>query len=80
LTAESAGQKHARSNILLTISVFALDPNTGAETVIHSFCHWQKCGDGDTPIAGLIDAGGVLYGTTKTGGTSDIGTVFAVTP
>jgi uncharacterized repeat protein (TIGR03803 family) len=36
--------------------------------------------DGSTPYAGLIDVGGTLYGTTSSGGTANLGTVFAVTP
>jgi uncharacterized repeat protein (TIGR03803 family) len=61
-------------------TVFALDPNTGAETVVYSFCGQQDCADGQSPAAGLIDVRGTLYGTTFDGGTDGVGTVFAVTP
>jgi uncharacterized repeat protein (TIGR03803 family) len=35
--------------------------------------------DGESPQAGLIDVGGMLYGTTWSGGTGSAGTVFKVT-
>jgi uncharacterized repeat protein (TIGR03803 family) len=39
------------------------------------------CGDGQTPVAGLIfDKEGNLYGTTYVGGEYGYGTVFEVTP
>jgi len=69
--------------------LFALNPNTGAETVLYSFCSRYKrrdCEDGDYPVASLIDVKGKLYGTTEYGGrvkACDInrygcGTVFSV--
>jgi uncharacterized repeat protein (TIGR03803 family) len=58
-------------------TVFALDPKTGAVTVLYSFCAAQNCSDGNEPFAGLIDVKGTLYGTTIFGGTSGGGTVFA---
>jgi len=65
-------------------SIFALSPS-GALTTIYSFCVPSACGDGDWPIAGLIQASsGELYGTTQYGGTPPIGngggTIFKVTP
>src|ERR1700734_3589997 len=39
-------------------AVFALDPTTGAETVLYSFCDQQNCADGSEPISGLIDVNG----------------------
>jgi uncharacterized repeat protein (TIGR03803 family) len=35
--------------------------------------------DGSVPDAGLFDLKGRLYGTTTTGGTSDLGTVYSIT-
>ena len=61
-------------------TVFALDPNTGVETVLYSFCSQQNCTDGEEPVAGLIDVGGTLYGTTIYGGVSYGGTVFSLDP
>ena len=58
--------------------VFAIDSTTGKETILHSFCSNQNCGDGGTPAAGLIDVNGKLYGTTSNGGVNPYaGTVFA---
>ena len=67
-------------------AVFSLDPSTGAETVLYSFCHDKDiCADGATPQAGLIDVNGVLYGTTYGGGGTGCnmygcGTVFGIDP
>jgi uncharacterized repeat protein (TIGR03803 family) len=60
-------------------TVFSLDPETGAETVLHSF----SCdADGADPWMGadLISIKGKLYGTTFSGGTHSTGTVFSITP
>jgi uncharacterized repeat protein (TIGR03803 family) len=48
---------------------------SGGETVLHSF---GSSGDGQEPLAGLIDVGGTLYGTTNGGGAYGKGTVFSV--
>ncbi|HEX3663852.1 MAG TPA: choice-of-anchor tandem repeat GloVer-containing protein [Rhizomicrobium sp.] len=58
-------------------TVFALDPNSGAETVLHSFGSGT---DGGTPNATLLNVKGVLYGTTAAGGANNGGTVFALQP
>jgi uncharacterized repeat protein (TIGR03803 family) len=67
--------------------VFSLDPATGAETVLHSFCERQDCPDGGQPFAGLTEVNGLLYGTTEVGGKSKCadngdgcGTAFVVDP
>ena len=66
-------------------TAFSLDPSTGTEKVIHSFCSEKNCADGAQPRAGLIDVKGALYGTTVFGGGNDCspgpgcGTVFALT-
>ena len=65
-------------------TVFTLNPVTGAERVLHAF--GATASDGQAPIAGLIDIGGTLYGTTGDGGVGKCdtygepgcGTVFAV--
>jgi uncharacterized repeat protein (TIGR03803 family) len=58
--------------------VFVLS-NNGAETVLHSF--GSETTDGQMPIARLLrDSVGNLYGTTFSGGTQGMGTVFKVTP
>ncbi len=66
-------------------TVFSIDPNTGAEKVLYSFCSQQNCADGANPSASLIDANGILYGTTSAGGGSacngsGCGTVFSIDP
>ena len=63
-------------------TVFSINPKTGAETVVYSF---QGGPDGATPVAGLINVGGILYGTTLLGGNTaqcygGCGTVFSVNP
>ena len=65
--------------------VFSIDPSTGAETVLYSFCSQQNCTDGANPFGGLIEVKGMLYGTTSTGGStgcggSGCGTVFSIDP
>jgi uncharacterized repeat protein (TIGR03803 family) len=55
-------------------TVYKLDRN-GVETVLHSFTGSPM--DGQEPTAGLVrDAAGNFYGTTVTGGASDLGTVY----
>jgi len=61
-------------------TVFSLDPSTGTETVLYSFCSKQNCTDGANPEASLIDVNGKLYGTTTFGGSNGYGTVFALDP
>lgn len=66
-------------------TVFDLDPKTGKEKVLYSFCSQMQgydCLDGDEPQAGLIDVNGILYGTTTGGGdegceSRGCGTVFS---
>ena len=48
------------------------------EAVLWSFKGGNS--DGNGPIAGLINVGGVLYGTTNEGGANGGGTVFALNP
>lgn len=61
-------------------TVYAIDPQTGAESVLYAF--QQNGSDGTVPVARLIDAGGLLYGTTLTGGAPSCGcgTVFSLDP
>ncbi len=60
-------------------AVFALDPTSGAETTLYSFCRQQYCTDGANPTGGLIDVKGTMFGTTAAGGSNGFGTVFALT-
>jgi uncharacterized repeat protein (TIGR03803 family) len=63
-------------------TVFELSPKASggySEKVLHSFTPNGR--DGIGPCRSLtFDAAGDLYGTTKTGGTYDYGTVFELTP
>jgi uncharacterized repeat protein (TIGR03803 family) len=60
-------------------TVFSLTPSGGSwtEAVLYSF----SGSDGENPHGGIvIGSGGVLYGTTLTGGASGDGAVFSLTP
>ena len=57
-------------------TVFKIDPNTGAETIIHSF----SGSDGAYPEANLYIRKGKIYGTTGGGGASNVGVVFKLIP
>ena len=56
-------------------TVFALNTNGTGFTNLHSF---NGGSDGANPYAGLILSGHTLYGTADGGGSSGVGTVFAV--
>jgi uncharacterized repeat protein (TIGR03803 family) len=56
--------------------VWKYDLTTSTETVVHSFRPFPL--DGGQPLAGLIQHGNFLYGTTSVGGTSGLGTVYRV--
>lgn len=59
-------------------TIYSIDPSTGTETVLHSFL--SNGTDGTKPRSFLAIDNGVLYGTTETGGSSSLGTIFAYTP
>ncbi len=61
-------------------TVFTLDPQTGSETVVYSFCGQANCTDGEHPFAGLINQHGIFYGTTNNGGANNGGTVYSLDP
>ena len=58
-------------------TVFAMSKTGQNERVLHSFGNGS---DGVNPVAGLLYANGLLYGTTLVGGTDDKGTVFSIDP
>ncbi len=58
-------------------AVYEFDPATGVETTAYSF---KGGSDGEGPYSNLINIGGTLYGTTFTGGASNLGTVYAFDP
>jgi uncharacterized repeat protein (TIGR03803 family) len=54
---------------------------SGTEKVLHRFYGYYSgmhYDDGANPVASLIDVKGKLYGTTSSGGSNDVGTVFRV--
>jgi uncharacterized repeat protein (TIGR03803 family) len=64
-------------------AVFSIDTASLGFTNLHSFSAVTESfpgtnGDGANPVAGLILSGNTLYGTTPSGGSSGLGTVFAV--
>lgn len=59
-------------------TIFKITP-TGTLTTLYSFCSQSHCLDGAYPTAGLILASnGTFYGTTKSGGAHNDGTVFSL--
>ena len=61
-------------------TVFKITPD-GTLTTLYSFCSQANCADGQTPVAGLVQAdNGDFYGTTSYDGTNEAGTIFEVTP
>jgi len=56
-------------------TVFSITPS-GAETVLYNFKGGS--GDGETPVAALLNVKGTLYGTTYQGGANNGGTVFRI--
>jgi len=60
-------------------TVFRITPQ-GILTALYSFCAESDCVDGQAPYSTLVQAtDGNLYGTTSTGGTGVLGTVFRIT-
>jgi uncharacterized repeat protein (TIGR03803 family) len=68
-TAEGGGAGHACCGTIFTVSA------SDAVEVIYRFK--GDSGDGNEPLGTLVDLNGELYGTTKTGGAENRGTVFA---
>jgi len=55
---------------------------SGSESVIHNFCTFANCPDGETPIDVILDASGDVFGATASGGdaTSQAGVLYELTP
>jgi uncharacterized repeat protein (TIGR03803 family) len=61
-------------------TVFKITPS-GTLTTLYSFCAKSKCTDGSVPYGGLVlGTDGNFYGTTLTGGTLNVGTLYKITP
>ena len=65
-------------------TVFSINPKTGKERSLYSFCAQEQCADGEEPEATLVYLDGLLYSTTSFGGSGNCengcGTVFSVDP
>jgi uncharacterized repeat protein (TIGR03803 family) len=58
-------------------TVYSITPG-GKYKILYRFCGSSNCADGSSPMAGLIDVNGTLYGATVGGGEHDAGTVFSI--
>jgi uncharacterized repeat protein (TIGR03803 family) len=58
-------------------TVFTISPTGSGERVLHSF---GAGNDGKFPQAALLNVNGTLYGTTESGGSTNSGTIFALSP
>jgi uncharacterized repeat protein (TIGR03803 family) len=56
-------------------TLFSYDLTSSTLTTLHSFTGIGT--DGKNPLASVIYQGGILYGTTSTGGSSNLGTLFS---
>jgi uncharacterized repeat protein (TIGR03803 family) len=60
-------------------TIFQITPS-GTLTTLYNFCTQPKCSDGETPVAGLVEAtDGNFYGTTEFGGANGAGSIFQIT-
>jgi uncharacterized repeat protein (TIGR03803 family) len=60
-------------------TIFEITP-AGKLTTLYHFCTQTGCTDGANPESGLLLASnGIFYGTTATGGSGNLGTVFSIT-
>jgi YVTN family beta-propeller protein/uncharacterized repeat protein (TIGR03803 family) len=60
-------------------TVFEVTPG-GQFTTLYSFCSQPGCADGNYPAGSLLQANGILYGTTLYGGSRLDGTIFSLPP
>jgi len=59
-------------------TLFQITP-AGKLTTVYSFCSQAKCTDGYWPEGGLLqDTDGTFYGTTYSGGTNGLGTIYSL--
>jgi uncharacterized repeat protein (TIGR03803 family) len=59
-------------------TLFQITP-AGKLTTLYSFCSQANCADGSQPEGGLLqEASGTFYGTTYSGGTYGLGTVYSL--
>lgn len=60
-------------------TIFKMTP-TGRLTTIYNFCSLTNCADGAGPVGLVLAVDGNFYGTTASGGATNGGTVFRITP
>jgi uncharacterized repeat protein (TIGR03803 family) len=57
--------------------VYKLSPQKNGQSTLKNLYAFEGGNDGSNPYAGIeFDAAGIIYGTTVTGGKSNLGTVF----
>lgn len=62
-------------------TLFSFDPASKREQVVFNFTGGGRYApDGATPYAGVTALGGLLYGTTFSGGSHELGSVFSFNP
>jgi uncharacterized repeat protein (TIGR03803 family) len=60
-------------------TIFRMTPQ-GAVTILHNFGDGSVANDGVSPQGLMLASDGNFYGTTHTGGTANLGTLFRMTP
>jgi len=60
--------------------LFRVSRNGTGFQLVHKFCSEADCADGYNPYGMVIGDDGNLYGTTNSGGSNNVGTIFRVTP
>jgi uncharacterized repeat protein (TIGR03803 family) len=60
-------------------TVYAIDAK-GKENILYRFCSLANCADGSAPNGVVEDGKGNLYGSTSTGGSANVGTIFKLSP
>jgi uncharacterized repeat protein (TIGR03803 family) len=69
-----------RAITLPTVLMVAASIAAAQPPVFRTLYSFTGLGDGASPSSLVIGGGGVLYGTTESGGSSNAGTVFSMTP
>lgn len=64
--------------LVLALILLAIKPVISPAQTVTLLRNFTNSPDGANPVAGLLLAGGMLYGTTEHGGSNTVGTVFAV--
>jgi uncharacterized repeat protein (TIGR03803 family) len=65
---------------LTVVALIASGASASAKTEAVLYSFQNNGADGNIPDANLTNVDGTLYGTTKYGGASNVGTVFSISP